>query len=71
MDLPKNVGDMDRNIRYGVGALLAIAGVLNQNVILMGIGAIAIVTAFMGTCLAYKVLNINTKDGGKKSGDGK
>ncbi len=67
MDLPKNVGDQDRNIRFAVGGLLVLAGIFTGNVILTVLGLIAVGTAYMRTCLAYVPLKINTM----KEGDGK
>ncbi|EIC20056.1 YgaP family membrane protein [Thiorhodovibrio frisius] len=67
MDLPKNVGDQDRNIRFAVGGLLVLAGLFTVNAIVTVLGFIVVGTGYMRTCLAYVPLNINTM----KKGDGK
>lgn len=67
MDLPKNVGDQDRNIRFAVGGLLVLAGIFTGNILFTVLGLVAVGTAYMRTCLAYVPLKINTM----KSGDGK
>ncbi|WP_295539853.1 DUF2892 domain-containing protein [uncultured Thiohalocapsa sp.] len=61
----KNIGLQDRNIRYGVGAVLILAGLFGQNWLLGILGLIAVGTAYFGTCLAYVPLNINTKKQGE------
>lgn len=53
MNLPKNIGDQDRNVRYVVGALLLTAGLFTVNTITTVVGLILIGTAYMRTCLAY------------------
>jgi hypothetical protein len=66
MDLPKNIGDQDRNIRFIVGGLLVLAGIFTNQYILSILGLVAVGTAYMRTCLAYVPLKINTM----KDGDG-
>jgi hypothetical protein len=62
----KNIGAQDQKIRYIAGALLILAGLLlGMNWLLIILGAIAIGTAYAGTCLAYIPLKINTKKGGE------
>ncbi|MBK1629714.1 hypothetical protein CKO31_02955 [Thiohalocapsa halophila] len=61
----KNIGLQDRNIRYGAGALLILAGLFWQSWILGILGLIAVGTAYFGTCLAYIPLNISTKKQGE------
>jgi hypothetical protein len=65
----KNIGTQDRNIRYAAGALLILAGLLlGMNWLLIILGAVAVGTAYMGTCLAYVPFKISTiKDGDKTS----
>ena len=63
----KNIGAQDQKIRYIAGGLLVVAGIfLSWNWLLIILGAIAIGTAYTGTCLAYIPLNINTKEGESK-----
>jgi hypothetical protein len=62
----KNVGTQDRNIRYAAGALLILAGLLlGMNWLLIILGAIAIGTAYFGTCLAYLPFKIDTTKSGE------
>lgn len=61
----KNIGTQDRNIRYGAGALLILAGLFLQNWLLFILGAIAAGTAYFGTCLAYVPFKISTKKAGE------
>jgi hypothetical protein len=62
----KNIGTQDRNIRYGAGALLLLAGLFLMNWLLIILGVIAVGTAYFGTCLAYIPLNISTKKDGEQ-----
>jgi len=63
----KNIGTQDRNIRYAAGALLILAALLNWSSFwwLGLLGVVAIGTAYMGTCMAYIPLKINTKKPGE------
>ena len=61
MNLPKNVGDQDRNIRFVVGGLLVLVDILSAHTLwLSAIGAILVGTAYMRTCMAYVPLGIDT-----------
>ncbi len=60
MNLIKNVGTQDRNLRYAAGALLVAAGLFTQNYWLAIIGLVPIGTAYMGSCPAYSLFNIST-----------
>ncbi|WP_058555916.1 DUF2892 domain-containing protein [Thiohalocapsa sp. ML1] len=65
----KNIGIQDRNIRYAAGALLILAGLfLGMNWLLIILGAVAVGTAYMGTCLAYVPFKISTIKDGDKTG---
>jgi hypothetical protein len=67
----KNIGIQDRNIRYGAGALLLVAGLLlGMNWLLIILGAVAIGTAYFGTCLAYVPLKIDTRKEGEGESQG-
>lgn len=69
MDLPKNVGDQDRNIRFIAGGVLVVAGIVTSNIIFTVLGLVAVGTAYTRTCLAYIPLKMNTmKDGDNQSG---
>lgn len=60
MNLPKNIGKNDRNIRYVAAGLLVVAGIFLPNVWLTVIGLIVLATAAIGTCGAYIPLGIDT-----------
>ncbi len=60
MDLVKNVGKQDRNIRFVAGGIAILLGIFTGQWLLDIIGLILIATAYFGTCLAYMPLNINT-----------
>ncbi|MCG6897003.1 MAG: DUF2892 domain-containing protein [Thiocapsa sp.] len=63
MNLTKNVGKTDRNIRLAAGGLLVLAGILTGQWILTILGLIVLVTGATGTCPAYMPFNINTNKG--------
>lgn len=65
MNLTKNVGKTDRNIRLAAGGLLVLAGILTGQWILTVLGLIVLATGATGTCLAYLPFNINTNKGDK------
>lgn len=64
MSLPKNIGQMDRNIRLAVAGVLILLGLMvapvNLKIILTVIGLIVLATAWLGFCPAYVPLKINT-----------
>ena len=65
--MEKNIGNIDRVIRFIVGILLFyLVFKLNEKfliVILSALGAISVLESFTGYCGLYKLLKINT--GGK------
>ncbi len=61
MNLVKNVGQKDRNIRYAVAGVLVLLGVISASWLLSVLGLIVLATAYLGTCGAYIPLGINTK----------
>jgi hypothetical protein len=63
----KNIGLQDRNLRYGAGALLILAALFNYPELwwLALLGAVAIGTAYRGTCLAYLPFKISTRKAGE------
>jgi hypothetical protein len=64
MNLIKNVGKQDRNIRFAVGGLAILLGIFTGFWLLDIIGLILVVTAYLGTCVAYIPLKIDTTKGG-------
>ncbi len=62
MNLVKNVGKQDRNIRFAAGAVAILIGIFTGLWILDIIGLVLLATAYFGTCLAYIPLGMNTTD---------
>ena len=59
--MEKNVGSMDRNIRFGAGAVLLIWGlVFKGGILLTLIGLILLATGYLNFCPAYKLIGMNT-----------
>ena len=55
----KNVGGIDKKIRFGLGILILIIGYLN-NSWWGAIGIVPILTAFLGWCPLYVPLKLST-----------
>lgn len=62
MNLPKNVGKTDRNIRFAAAGLLVLGGILSGNVLITVLGLVPLATAYTGTCPGYMPFNISTKE---------
>jgi len=60
MNLVKNVGKTDRNIRYAAAGLLVLFGIVSGPWWLSLLGLIVLATAYFGTCGAYLPLGIDT-----------
>nr|WP_093187724.1 DUF2892 domain-containing protein [Thiocapsa sp. KS1] len=64
MNLPKNVGKTDRNIRLAAGGILIFLGLFaattGAKVLLTVLGLVALATGYFGTCLAYTLFKIDT-----------
>ncbi|MBK1718997.1 YgaP family membrane protein [Thiocystis violacea] len=60
MNLPKNVGAMDRNIRLAVAGVLILAGLMTGNIILDILGLIILATGAIGFCPAYLPFKFST-----------
>lgn len=59
--MEKNVGSMDRNIRFGAGAVLLIWGlVFKGGFLLILIGIALLATGYLNFCPAYKLIGMNT-----------
>jgi len=59
--MEKNVGSMDRNIRFGAGAVLLIWGlVFKGGFLLILIGLALLATGYLNFCPAYKLIGMNT-----------
>ncbi|MEJ2385918.1 MAG: DUF2892 domain-containing protein [Chromatiaceae bacterium] len=64
MNLPKNIGATDRNVRLAAAGILILFGIIIGKAILTILGLVVLATAAVGTCPAYIPLNINTKKEG-------
>ncbi len=60
MDLIRNVGKTDRNLRLAAGGLLVFSGIITGTLLLSIIGLVVLATGAIGTCPVYIPLNINT-----------
>jgi hypothetical protein len=60
MNLVKNVGKQDRNIRFAAGGVAILVGIVSGLWWLDIIGLILIATAYFGTCMAYIPLGMDT-----------
>ncbi|MDP2893134.1 MAG: DUF2892 domain-containing protein [Sulfurimonas sp.] len=57
--MTKNIGKVDKVARIVVGVILIVLGMMTNSLLGL-IGIIPIVTAFLGTCPLYTLLNMNT-----------
>jgi hypothetical protein len=64
MNLPKNIGNTDRNLRLAGAGILVLLGIVTHKAILTILGLVVLATAAVGTCPAYIPLKINTKKEG-------
>ncbi|TXH63045.1 MAG: DUF2892 domain-containing protein [Thiothrix sp.] len=61
MELERNVGRTDKNIRIGIGILLIVIGLLfAKSFGLVILGVVVLATGLLSFCGLYKVLGINT-----------
>lgn len=62
--MKKNVGGLDKKIRIILGGILLIAGILlaptGFGIALIVIGAVLLLTGWIGFCGLYTILKINT-----------
>lgn len=56
----KNVGPTDKSIRLTAGIAIIFAGIYYDILLLVIIGIIPLVTAFIGYCPVYSMFGINT-----------
>lgn len=59
MNMPNNIGDTDRNIRYIAGGAIVLFGLITQSWLGL-IGLIPIGTAYLRSCPAYMLIGMNT-----------
>lgn len=55
-----NAGKIDRIVRVVAGLGLIAFGLLNENLIVAGIGTIPLITGLVGFCPFYPIFKINT-----------
>lgn len=60
MKLEVNVGEKDRMIRFGVGALLIVIALAGYGVLFAILGLVAIATGYTRKCPGYQVLGKST-----------
>lgn len=61
MNLVKNMGKTDRNIRYAAAGVLVLFGIITGSWLLSILGLIVLATAYLGTCGAYIPFGIDTR----------
>jgi len=66
MNLVKNVGQTDRNIRYAAAGVLVLLGIIGGTWWMTLLGLVVLATAYFGTCMAYMPLNIDTTKNDKQ-----
>jgi len=68
--MKKNIGSIDKIIRFIVGAIViwvAYTQVTSPwNYVLYGVAALAVITAFAGTCPTWLIFGVNTIKSKKK-----
>ena len=58
--MKKNVGTLDKGIRIVLGLAIIAFGIYNQSWLGL-IGAVPLVTAFIGWCPAYSLIGLSTE----------
>ncbi len=61
--MEKNIGSMDRNIRFGAGAvllILSLVNIINPGWLFGIIGIVLLATGYLNFCPAYKLIGMNT-----------
>jgi hypothetical protein len=66
MNLVKNVGQTDRNIRYAAAGVLVLFAIITGSWWPALLGLILLGTAYFGTCAAYMPLGIDTTKSDKE-----
>ncbi|WP_295400035.1 DUF2892 domain-containing protein [uncultured Thiocystis sp.] len=59
MNMTKNIGDTDRNIRFVAGVAIALWGLIDHNLLGL-IGLVLVGTAYLRWCPSYVPMNIDT-----------
>ncbi len=67
MNLPKNVGQIDKYVRIGAGLLLILLAATGTIGAWGYIGILPLATGFLNTCPAYTLLGISTTGSEKKA----
>lgn len=61
MQLVKNVGKQDRNIRFAAGGAAILIGIFTGLWWLDIVGLVLLATAYFGTCVVYLPFGLNTR----------
>lgn len=67
MNMPKNVGKIDKYARIGGGALLIALAATGTIGVWGYIGILPLATGLMNTCPAYTLLGVSTSESEKKA----
>lgn len=59
MNMPKNIGDFDRNIRYVAGVAVILYGLIDHSWLGV-IGLVLLGTAYLRSCPAYTLTGVDT-----------
>ncbi len=59
MNMTKNIGDTDRNIRFAAGGAIVLFGLFTQSWLGL-IGLVLIGTAYLRSCPAYTLIGMDT-----------
>lgn len=59
MNMPQNIGDTDRNLRFLAGAAIILLGLYLQSWLGL-IGIVLLGTAYVRSCPAYTALGVDT-----------
>lgn len=60
MNISRNMGNMDRAVRFAVGALLIVLALTGSIGVWGWLGLVLVGTAFMNFCPIYRILGLKT-----------
>ncbi len=60
MNIPRNMGSLDRAVRFAVGALLIVLTLTGSIGVWGWLGLVLVGTAFMSFCPIYRILGLKT-----------
>ncbi|WP_304302806.1 DUF2892 domain-containing protein [Chromatium okenii] len=59
MNMPKNIGETDRNVRFAAGAAVILFGLITHDWLGL-LGLVLVGTAYLRSCPAYTLINFDT-----------